>query len=44
MEPPDETWHSGVEAAVEYFDDRWVMEIRLPRAIWGIPVIAIAGG
>ena len=31
LEPPDKTWVSGVEAAVQHYDDRWVMEVRLPR-------------
>ena len=31
-EPADATWESQAEVAVQRHDDRWVMEIRLPRA------------
>ena len=30
-EPADATWESNAEVAVKRYDDRWVMEVRLPR-------------
>ena len=30
-EPPDPTWQSGVESAVGFHDDYWVVEVKLPR-------------
>ncbi len=31
-EPTDEDWESGAEIATRLYDDRWVVEVRLPRA------------
>jgi len=30
-EPPDATWKSGVKVATKRYDDRWVVEVELPR-------------
>ncbi len=30
-EPPDAGWESGTEVAARRYDDRWVMELRIPR-------------
>ncbi len=34
-EPPDKTWDSQIEVATRKFEDRWVIEIRLPRETMG---------
>ncbi len=31
-EPADEQWESGVEVATQQLDDRWIVEVRVPRA------------
>ncbi len=31
-EPVDKDWESGVEVATRQYDDRWVVEVRVPRA------------
>jgi len=31
-DPPNKAWESGAEVATKVYDDRWVVEVRLPRA------------
>ncbi len=31
-EPADKTWESNAEVAIQKYEDRWVVEVRLPRA------------